>query len=675
MHQTQRTARVSTEAGGARAGRPEGAGVALRSGRGRAFLIGWHVVGLAGAIVAGGVWAAAEHRLGWIGAGWRAALVFAGFAAATWTVRWLRAPVGSRRLLVSLATLTFILHSVLFAPFEWWPAAYVCLVPWVVGLCLCARRGAVLAASYLLGVAFYFFNMYWMWDVAYVPIGVGGEGGEPLRFPAGTLAVALYFGLYFPLLGWGIRQAWRRRRVPLTVAVPVLVVAMDLLRSVGPLGFPWFFLAHSHYRILPAIQISDMFGAYGVTFVIAMVNGWLADVVLAWAGRRGVAAVPGGSWRVWGTGAVAAGAVVGSLAYGVWRLRTAELSPGPRVAVIQGNFVLDVSLAATGPGPLEKRETYFGYMEAARREDPAVYVLPESPWVMVLNPEYVEREVDPSSQERYLVAWSQQCYERFREFAESSGAVVVVGGQSVEDHPQRVYPQRERFNSAFVFYPDRPRPLRYDKVHLLLFGEYVPFRGGRLHSVYLWLNSITPWGQGGFEYSCSPGREFRVFTLPGEREDGRAYRFGIPICYEDAMPYVSRRFTRGDGESKGVDFLLNISNDGWFRRRSELTQHLAVCVFRAVENRVGIARAVNTGISGFIDPNGRIYGCVSRNGRLRGEEVEGYSVAAVMLDRRYSFYTRYGDLFALACLVGGLLVVVDAALAGWRRSGQKEAGA
>jgi apolipoprotein N-acyltransferase len=135
--------------------------------------------------------------------------------------------------------------------------------------------------------------------------------------------------------------------------------------------------------------------------------------------------------------------------------------------------------------------------------------------------------------------------------------------------------------------------------------------------------------------------------------EGETYRFGVPICYEDVMPYVCRRFVWGpDSKSKRVDFLLNISNDGWFLHRNELPQHFAICTFRAVENRVGVARAVNTGISGFIRPDGRAHD------KLGVGEV-GTRVARISMDSRVSVYSRTGDVFAFLCLLFGAALYVD----------------
>ena len=125
------------------------------------------------------------------------------------------------------------------------------------------------------------------------------------------------------------------------------------------------------------------------------------------------------------------------------------------------------------------------------------------------------------------------------------------------------------------------------------------------------------------------------------------------------MPFVRRVFTSGDSDTKRVDFLLNISNDGWFGRGIQQAQHLAICVFRAVENRVGIARAVNTGISAFIQPSGLVHDVVTSDASTPWPGKCGYAVANVGVDSRFTVYSRYGDWFAWSCALMWLLLFID----------------
>jgi apolipoprotein N-acyltransferase len=284
-----------------------------------------------------------------------------------------------------------------------------------------------------------------------------------------------------------------------------------------------------------------------------------------------------------------------------------------------------------------------------------MYVLPETPWIMYLNPE---------AREFFKIA--RASFTALREHAMRNNAVVVTGSASLVPTPNDLLAAERRYNSATVFQPDGFEPQRYDKVHLVYFGEIVPFRFGRLRFLYFWFNRLMPFsGPGGqFEYSLFRGEGFHSFSIEAPPRNGESYRFGIPICYEDVMPYVSREFTCGGSGKKQVDFLLNISNDGWFGRglfqsRPQQWQHLAICVFRAVENRVGIARAVNTGISGFIQPTGRIHDVVFGDASTPWPGECGFSVANVGVDSRFTVYSRFGDWFAWGCALMWLVLFVD----------------
>ncbi len=551
----------------------------------------------------------------------------------------------SRRYVVWMFSASLVLNSLIYPPSPLGWLSFVCLVPCAVAVCRSPRAGWVYWGTYIFGWLFYFIGLRWVWMVAYVPIGSG------LKLPAGAMGMALVLATYFVLIAVLIRHLVQRHGIRMTLVLPVAWVACEYVRGEPIEAFPWFFLAHCHYRNLLFIQISDVVGAYGVSFLVAMVNGLLGDLVL----RRALAHIPLRPRLRWCVGLLA---VLLALTFGYGRYQLAAskrtIAEGPRVAVIQGNYVLEVQPGGGPNDTNDKRRTYERLMIGAAEHRPDAFVLPESPWPMVLNKEYLEyRSVPPPPGQE----WSQHCHDWLSDAARQTGAYVVTGAFSHEFYPEQEYPTEGKFNSAFVFPPDGGEVRRYDKVHLVLFGEYVPLRGGRLHFVYQWLNNITPWGQNKYEYSLFPGDEFVVFEMAPQSQPGRRYRFGIPICYEDVMPYIARAFSRVRDGRKSADFLLNISNDGWFRHGDELVQHLAASVFRAVENRVGIARAVNTGISGFVDPNGRVYGEVSVGGRTRGDDVEGFSVQPVYVDSRVSLYTRWGDWFAI-----GLSLVCAAAL-------------
>lgn len=540
------------------------------------------------------------------------------------------------------------LLSVIFAPVDIWPAAFLCLVPWFVVVAVTRNATTVYITSYLLGLAFFLINLKWL----------------SVCTLAGYLAMCGYLAVYFPLVACPVRHAVRRRRIPLAVVAPVVWVASEMARALAISGFPWLFLGHSQYRILTLIQISDLVGAYGVSFLIVSINGAIADVILYRLRRR--SSTPGAPTRRPVLGSVFAGALlVATCVYGQIQLRRDTSSPGPLIAVLQEDFpnFVDPEKRRAQPSHWGRMRAYANLFSEAAAAKPDLYLLPETPWWMALNPEL--RNLDPEAPfvEPWLaalIALSNESFNLLRGLAVGQQAYVVTGGMTVIPTPYALRSPDIKYNSAFVFQPSGALPQRYDKVHCVYFGEVVPFRYGRLRFLYWWLNEMMPFGQGDDEYSLSPGTTFNTFSMKPRSDPSRTYRFGVPICYEDVMPYVSRRFvTDPETGRKRVDFLLNISNDGWFVHSNELPQHLAICTFRAVENRVGIARAVNTGISGFIDVDGRIRDLVEVNGVAHGVGIRGVSVARVETDTRHSLYSRMGDKFAIACAILGLLLYAD----------------
>ena len=584
--------------------------------------------------------------------------------------------VRSRWATLGLSMLTGLLLSLIFAPINWWALAYVCMVPWLVAICTAERQGWLYFSSYLTGFAFFFINLHWLWDVAFIE-----KAG--VHWPVGTFALAVYLAVYFPLSAWPVHHAWVRWRLPAAIVFPVVWVASEMLRAWVMTGFPWFFLAHSHYRVLSLIQVSDLVGAYGVTFVIAMVNGCVVDLLLGWFWVRRH------PWRirrrmVGASVVVTVLSLAATIAYGRYCLATIALTEGPRVAVIQEHYPLEVLDEGEGPSAFEKLAAHLRLAIQATHDEPDILAFPETAWGDVLNPDFLEaKQLIAGYVNRARQLYSRRTDAILRALTRGDeGAIVthlralgigmddvgglgptyvLVGSLAYELFPTAVYPKIKRYNSAYLYESTgREEPDRYDKVHLVLFGEFVPFRYGRLHFLYQSLNNITPWGRSGTEYSLTAGSQFKVLSLRARSQNDRTYRFGVPICYEDCMPYVCRAFVGQGHEAKQADFLLNISNDGWFHHGAEHVQHLAICVFRAVENRVAIARAVNTGVSAFIDPIGRVHGMI-------GEGETGYLVRTLKLSDRFAPYTQWGDWFARVCGLLAAAVLVESVIGRLRR--------
>jgi len=518
------------------------------------------------------------------------------------------ARIEGRRPALILTSLTLAICCLMFPPLDWGWLGHVCLVPWLICVATSANARFVYFLSWLLGLGYFLVHIRWM-------IPVTGPG---------YAALCGYFALFFPLAAWPIRHMYQRYRLSMALTVAVVWTAAEYLRSIGTLAFPWVLLGHTQYRFLAMIQISDLAGVYGVSFVVALINGWFADLflqpILIWR--------PNQLLRFPLSSALLLLVLGGTLAYGAYRLSTQRLEPGPRVAVVQHDFPMyvDEELASR----IRSDTVMFAYLELTReaaRQKPDLIVLPETAMHGYVNEEFltaspedldnIQRRRFPSVHSGAYMAMiqreSRQFRDAFQRLCDASGVPIVLGSLAMEWKPTAIPPRAEAYNSAFLLVPNKAVPqARYDKNHLVLFGEYVPFRY-TYHWLYKWLNSITPWGRNGIEYSLGAGSGFQPIGFEAASRGGKTYRAGTMICYEEIMPYIGRAFARTEGraaDAKGVDLLLSISNDGWFLHSAELEQHLAAGVFRAVENRVGVARSVNTGASGFILPSGRIVDCV-----------------------------------------------------------------
>lgn len=592
--------------------------------------------------------------------------------------------VNKRWPLPVLAGLTGLLLSLIFAPNNIWPLAYVCLVPWLIGVVCSQRRFTMFVSSYIVGAIYFHFSLNWLWPVTVWP----PEGIFGIQLPIGTLLLAMYLGLYWPVAAWLIRFAYKRMRAPLALAVPIVWTATEFIRGYLPVvpydahwqytGLQWFFLGHSHYNVLPVIQIADLAGAYGVSFLIAAVNGWLTELLVhpqvwslpkRWTRRQK---------------AVTAGialAVAGTLTYGLVQLFRDTMQPGPQIAIIQTDEPLFVETGGfnTPLGTLNRNLWNLIDQAVHSQPKPDIVVLPETMWPWKLNREFREMVVPESEitphirNEMNEQILARRDHERLRKTAEEFDVTIVVGTLSLERHFDRPTFKTEKFNSVLVYAPGQDEPWRYDKIHLVLFGEFIPFRRGHLHRFYNYLNGLMPWTE---EYSLTAGTEHKVFSARAASQGGRIYQFSSPICYEVTMSDACRHFSYGS-VGKRADLLINLSNDGWFHYRAELPQHLAIAVFRAVENRVGLVRSVNTGISAAIDPKGHILkqmlnedgqwrepaapGIVPsrmRRPSLPYRGLSGVLSAQVPVDPSITLYMRWGNWLPIGCMCAAAVLLL-----------------
>ncbi|MHC4561846.1 MAG: apolipoprotein N-acyltransferase [Planctomycetota bacterium] len=584
----------------------------------------------------------------------------------------------------ALGLLTVAGLTVSFAPWNAWPLAYVALVPWTVAVAVGARRRRTLALATAAGAVFWAINLYWLTWVT------------PLGYAAGGLYLTVYWLIAAVALRAMLRRGW-----PAWVVVPVVWTALEYVRA-HVIGFPWFFLAHSQYAQTSLIQIADLTGQYGLSFVVGMINGVGVDAAL-WALRR---RQPGRTLRPVVAGAVASVcAIAGLLGYGGYRLSQQAQSPGPVVGIVQQ------AVATTLRGPAEDPvEILDGYLAESRiftGQGCDLVVWPETVLLAGMNQAVLAAELDtmPSPKLRALARWfarplaegPRATDEQLREMVRPNVAgrnlyagkvaglsarlkcPILAGGTTLHytaDGSGAAWMLR---NSALWFDESPAAEPIYSKRLLVPFSEYVPFRASAP-----WLHRCLRFFVPGVMAQVEPGREWTRFDIQRGRQ---SWRLAVPICYEGTFARAARSMVIADGQ-KTADMLVNISNDGWFvrcgRLSAEHAQHLVAYRFRAVENRVPVIRSVNTGISASIDSNGRVVAMLAgsdgagagsrmRAGRmLLTGSVDGSPKGVtcgpqVLVDSRVSVYSLQGDVFVQVVGVAALALCMLA----WLRRGRE----
>lgn len=589
-----------------------------------------------------------------------------------------------RRLsVVLLNLLTVAMLSVSFAPFNAWYFAYVAMVPWTLSLAGGSQKRWPVLWGWLAGVLFWAINLYWLAWIT--PLGYG--------------ALALYLSAYWFVAAWVVRRALQRNW-PVWLVLPLVWVATEYARSWVISGFPWFMLAHSQYAQTRLIQIADVTGQYGVSFFVALVNGVIVDVLadpLFVRTRRG----PRLAARI--IGGVAAGVVCLAflLGYGSWRLSQNTQSLGPVLGIVQQAYPISLNEPSTA-SPEEVVKAHIDASQAFRDAGCDLVVWPETMLPKGVNSEFLTLEVDRYDyQQRAFLAERFMRPEDVRQYsatavvdamislakkdAEKVAAAsvrlkcpILAGAPTIHYNASPAYPSDVWVvrNSALWFDGSWRSSGGYSKTHLVPFSEYVPFKHSwlGLHNV---LRSFVP----AVMEQLDPGTDFPRFTLV---RGGGKWTLATPICYEGTFPDVCRDLTMQDGK-KTTDILVNMSNDGWFvwpwgRRTgsTEHPQHLVQYCFRAIENRVPVVRAVNTGISASIDSNGRLLTVLERNGvktmiagtllldgaRRNETEYQPGHGPQLLVDRRVSLYSLIGDVFAIAVSAAAVGMVLALA---WRR--------
>ena len=426
----------------------------------------------------------------------------------------------------------------------------------------------------------------------------------------GYLATILILALWHAVLFWYVvRVRLRLPRVPLWVVLPLGWTAVEwAVGHQGDIRFPWLGLGTSLADAPLLIQWADVAGARGVTLWVVWVNVMIAEAAMEWGRGK----------RERGRVVAVVASVLLVLGYGMWRMRTLPVREVGVVALIQPNEGFREKWdPARADSVVAKLLDMTRRVRALSRPDLVV-------WPEAAVPDFLFRRP----------GWDAA----FAGLAREGHTPIVAGGAHVPQLPGGDYDYRHYYNAAFFYDStgDRFRSPPYGKHYLVPIVERVPFVNPEWFGNLRWF--------GGF----SSGTELPIYRA-------NLGRFGLIICYESIFPDLARRYRR-----TGAEFLVNITNDKWYGATAGPYQHASHLVLRAIETRMGIARAANSGISEFVDPLGRPYAAT----RLETETVVADRLRTSDV---VPLYTRWGDWVGTLVVLATLGFAGGLAAQGWKR--------
>jgi apolipoprotein N-acyltransferase len=461
-----------------------------------------------------------------------------------------------------------------------------------------ASAGQGFLLAYISGIIWYAGTCYWVYDTMHQYGGLSAPAalGVLLLF---CLYLALYNGVFGLLISLAAdrRSPFHRRAL---ILAPFLWVGLEFART-RISGFPWDLLGTVQVDNVPLARIAAFVGVYGISFEIMLVNAAIAAAFIVPKHRRQALLI-------------AAIAAIFVLQAGRW-LTLPGLSADRSAYLVQANIpILDNSVWTKDffEGTLRDLNwiTVRPPLAGQNSPSPNLVVWPESP-----APFY-------SSDPLFRMAASQTARE--------SRAWLVTGSIGIKNANANPVSATEAFNSAVLVSPDGEWASRYDKVHLVPFGEYVPFQ-----KLFAFAGGLT--------------KEVGDFSAGTSRQPLNAggVKLGVFICYESIFPDEVRQFA-----ANGAQVYVNISNDGWYGDSGAYAQHLNQSRMRAIENNRWLLLDTNTGVTASVDPNGRIVARLPR--KIRGTLIAPYALTDVT-----TFYTRYGDWFAYLCAIisAGILLM------------------
>ncbi len=491
---------------------------------------------------------------------------------------------------LALSIITSLLLILSFPNFSFWFLAWIALLPLLIVIYE-AQPKASFFFGWFAGTIFFLGLIYWLLFL------------YPFVNLLAILAwagVAIFEGLFMGIFALGasiIRKnyvGWGR-----LFTIPAWWVGVEFVRSVGWWSFSWGTLGYSQLPFHLLIQIAAITGVYGISFIIVMINVSLIEVLMSTTEKikssfayLGVALII--LFEILGGGFIALSSSARSKDTGN------KTQANFHLVLVQGNISQEEKWDPSKEDYI--KDIYYNLAKKAGNYEPYLVIFPES-----ATPSFLLRDIS------YL--------NKLRSLAKKFNYYLVVGSLHLDSSSRQ-------FNSAILISPEGKVLKKYDKLHLVLFGEHVPFQF--IGDIFRRFEKLSWVGE-----SITPGNDYTVFSTS-------AGRFSTVICFESADPGLCRQMAR-----RGAQLLTVITNDAWFGKSAAASQHLQISAFRAIENNIYLAQVANTGISAIVSPQGQI---LKKTSLFKRQLLRGN----ISFRKPNTLYLKWGDIFSYLCL---LLVV------------------
>lgn len=489
-----------------------------------------------------------------------------------------------------LAILSGVLLVLSHPSFNLFPLAWAGLVPLLIAVMSVPNAKSAFRIGYISGLTFFGGLIYWialLYPFANIFVTV-----------LGYAALVAYAALYFAVFSLAVHQLPRKSGMSFIFPAALFWTGLEWIRSWLLTGFPWGSMGYSQWNNHAVIQISSITGVYGVSFVVVLFNAAIAYFVISYS-----------NWRSAIKGVVLPIAIVAiTFVFGGFCLSGSEnAAEHVKLGLVPGNVSQAEKWKSEHAPKIFKR--YLGLTEKVNVENPDLVVWPET----AIHPQILSGRAQSYRQRLFGLLQERQTH--------------LLAGSPVRE------PDKKFYNSVFVLSPAGEKLGSYSKMHLVPFGEYVPFSSALPNFIQ-------------FE-TFAHGKSINLLPLADIKDS----KMGIAICFESVFPNLFRKFV-----ARGADIMGILTNDAWFVGTTAPSQHLSAAPFRAVENRISVFRCANGGISCIIDPFGRI-----ASQTITPAQPDGVLVEDVPLKNHQSagmtLYTRYGDWFPILCFLASLALI------------------